>query len=272
MLSVTRSAAYAGKARSWRPASATRWPMIGPSARANACSTNQGSVCASSFSVPPSAASPSSRTCSFHCRGSARNDGNRRGEIDRERCGVTPASGAFSSVPSGPMRKAATAGPTMTANVEPACNASLSRAHVSPRSIRLASALGSVAGSSIIRRSLLQRQRLFGLLHAGEQPSGRAVDRLGQIPDFDKRLWLRRAVFAYESIEPNACDMLPAFADNLENLGVERDNFGRHVAAACVDLLRHFGEQRRRHDVGQDRKLGLVVGGLQSAKLQLRLL
>src|SRR5437588_2125543 len=197
--------------------------MIGPSARANACSTNQGSVCASSFSVPPSAASPSSRTCSFHCRGSARNDGSRKGEIDRERSGVFPASGAFSSAPSGPMRKAAAAGPTVTANVEPACNASLSRAHVSPRSIRLASALGSAAGSSISPRPLLQRQRLFGLLHAGEKPTRRAVDWLGQIPDFDKRLRLRGAVFAYKAVESNACDMLPAFADDLENLAVERD-------------------------------------------------
>ena len=54
---------------------------------------------------------------------------------------------------------------------------------------------------------------------------------------------------------------------------VENASYGlTNCAEACVDLLRHFGEQRRRHDVGQDRKLGLVVGGLQSAKLQLRLL
>src|SRR5437763_11358939 len=40
-LSATRSAAYAGNASSWRPASATRCPTIGPSTRANACSTNR---------------------------------------------------------------------------------------------------------------------------------------------------------------------------------------------------------------------------------------
>src|SRR5947207_566627 len=225
--------------------------MIGPNARANACSTNQGSVCASSFSVPPNAASPSSRTCSFHWRGSARNDGRLSGGIDRERSGVTPTSGAFSRVPSEPMRKAAAAGPTVTANVEPACNASLSRAHVSPCSIRLASSLGIVAGSSIMRKVLLQRQRLFGLLYSGEQPSGRAVERLGQVPDFDKRLGLRGAVLADESVEPDARNMLPALGDDLENLRVERNNFDGHVAAPRIDLLRHFGEQRRRHDVGQ---------------------
>src|SRR5437868_8479571 len=234
--------------------------MIGPNARANACSTNQGSVCANSFSVPPSAASPSSRTCSFHWRGSARNDGRLSGEIDKERSGVTPARGAFSSVPSKTMRKAATAGPIVSANVEPACNASLSRAHVSPCSIRLASSLGIVAGSSIIRTNLLQRQRLFGLLNAGEQPSGRAVDWLAQIPDCDKRLWLRGAILADESIESNARNMLRAFGDDLENLGVQRDDFGRHMSCALVDLPRYFDKQRRRHDVGQDREVGLVIG------------
>ena len=66
--------------------------------------------------------------------------------------------------------------------------------------------------------------------------------------------------------------MLRAFGDDLENLGVQRDDFGRHMSAALVDLPRYFDKQRRRHDVGQDREVGLVIGGLQSAKLQLRLL
>src|SRR5204862_6945161 len=76
---------------------------------------------------------------------------------------------------------------------------------------------------------LLQRQRLFGLLYSGEQPSERAVDRLDQIPDFDKRLGLRSAVLAYESVEPNARDMLPALVDDLEYLRVERHDSGRHM-------------------------------------------
>ena len=66
--------------------------------------------------------------------------------------------------------------------------------------------------------------------------------------------------------------MLRAFGDDLENLGVQRDDFGRHMSCALVDLPRYFDKQRRRHDVGQDREVGLVIGGLQSAKLQLRLL
>ena len=77
--SPMRVAAYSGISSIRRPASATRWPMIGPSARADSFSTNQGSVCASSFSVPPSSTSPASVTNSFHRLGSAQE----RGHVER---------------------------------------------------------------------------------------------------------------------------------------------------------------------------------------------
>ena len=62
------------------PASATRCPTTGPSALANARSTNQGSVPASSFSVAISAASPVAVTRAFQRVGSARNPGTSSGD------------------------------------------------------------------------------------------------------------------------------------------------------------------------------------------------
>ena len=61
-LAPTRSAAYSGKASSRRPVSATCCPTTLPNTPANACSTNHGSVGASSFNVVASAGSPSAVT------------------------------------------------------------------------------------------------------------------------------------------------------------------------------------------------------------------
>ena len=173
------SSAYSGMSSMRRPASATRWPMIGPSARANDFSTNHGNVCASSFSVPPSSTSPSSLTNSFHRPGSARNAGTLSGDNDSTRSGVAPASGALSSEPRSPIRKPVVIGPTRTMNARPACAASRSRAQGSSASTRLTRRQRGVEPG---------HARSGVLLNPGQQPARRAVDRLDEVPHFLERL------------------------------------------------------------------------------------
>src|SRR5437763_607865 len=245
---------------------------MGPRTRANAFSTNQGSVCASSFSVPPSATSPSWWTYWLQLRGSASNDGRLRGETEIRRSGVTPASDAFSNMPASVIRKPVFAGPTVTENTRPACVASLSRAHVSPSRIRLARSLPMAAGLGVIRIGSLQRQRLFGLLNPRQQPARRTVDRLDQVPDLDKRLWLSGAVLANQTVELHARDMLWSFGDHFHDLRVKRDKLRRHVLATLVELMGHVSEKVGRHHIGQLLAIASVIRGLPAAKLQLRLL
>ena len=90
--------------------------MTGPSALANACSTNHGSVSARSRSVAASAGAPLAVTKSSQRAGSARNDGIDSGETDRVRSAPPPESGADSMRPVASIRKPVATGPTASTN------------------------------------------------------------------------------------------------------------------------------------------------------------
>src|SRR5690349_14299297 len=387
---------------------------MGPSERENSRSTNQGSVCASSFSAPPSSASPSSVMNSFQRFGSARNAGTLNGDSASARSGVAPASGAVSSSPCSSMRKPATAGPTRNTKERPANGASRSRAHGSRSSTRFAadsakviglplrggllaivghahgycvglsrsrgaapSGLGSLRSPAALTRrppcrngacawllcrplALARRRPLrasarfarpprsrvgllagtghahgycvglsrsrgaapFGprlaslarrahapapcrngacawllcrplalarrrplrasarfarpprsrvLLDPGQKPAAGAVDRLHEVPQLLERQRRRRAVLPQRAVEAHAGDVAIALLHDFDQLGVECDDVGRDVSSARGEVARNFRLHLRRGHVVEQRHVGAIVGGLQPAKLLLRL-
>src|SRR5438552_11480173 len=112
-------------------------PTIGPSTRANICSTHHGSAIARSKSVAASCGSPSVSTSSLKRSGCASSAGTRNGEIQSVRSGGTRPG---VSLPSSAIRSSADAGPTRMRKVRPECEASRLRAHASRSSARLARA------------------------------------------------------------------------------------------------------------------------------------
>ena len=187
MLAPTRAPACAGSASRRRPASAMRWPTIGPRAPASACSTNHGSVSASPFSVAASAGSPSTATNSsqrpVRPAATARQRRNGQREVRRAipvRCGViAPASSMRIDVTG--------ARPRRQRRVRRARRGRSAPTPRAPRT-RLASAAGRAAGSKRNGSS----QRPPGRPKGAVRPRGQR-SRPGRRPPAARRGWLPQA-------------------------------------------------------------------------------
>src|SRR4029079_3075733 len=109
------------------------------------------------------------------------------------------------------------------------------------------------------------------LLDARKQPAGRAVERLGEIPDFLEALGGGRRMLADHSREPHARPVLGALGHHLEQVGIERYHVGLLLRPAALgDILLQFAEELRRREFTQLLDIAGVVRELKLHEVQLR--